>query len=355
MEGGPESENPATSDEPNIYIFKSMDRNVGYRHLKRMADELPNIAQIKETGQTLWLLRESNTQKGMLTVDFISWDNKTNDWRENSTRMALHPDKGWINANKSDDPSFKEAMESISAVNSETAEKHQGSLQTYLSTLPCKLTIEYRMNPAKQEQANQGIYTHYVIVDSDEPTHKVSVPLTPSITQAITCELSGKVFKNPVVLIRDITIPGGGGRMIQLNQGKSYEKSELEQIGIYPNNYHTNFVLQKIINRLGCGDKGLMENLTNDRLIDPVMLEMLEDPYILPSGHSLSKITIDGMIASGRTLRCPQTQTPFTKEEVTFNINLDRFIKAWPDCQKQLVESMKTEQSAPKKPAGPSQ
>jgi hypothetical protein len=352
MQRGPDG---TPSEASSIYVFKSMDRNVGYRHLKMLADDLPNIAQIKETGQALWLLRESNTQKGMLTVDYIFWDNKINNWYENSTRMALHPIKGWVNASNVDDPSFKEAMATISEVNSETAEKHQGSLETYLSTLPYTLTITNRMNPTKQEQANQGIYTGYVTVGDDKPTHKVSVPLIPATTQAITCELSGKVFKNPVVLTKNITIPGQGGISIQLNKGKSYEKAELEKIGVDSAYYFVNFVLQKIINRLGCGDNALMNNLSHAWLIDPVMLETLEDPYILPSGHSLSKETINGMIASGRTLRCPQTQAPFTKDLVP-NINLDRFIKAWPTCQEQLIESINTRQRSPIKPKskGPS-
>ena len=325
---------------PDIYIFKAMDRNVGYRLLKTKAEGMLNIAQIKQNEEIIWLLRESNTQKGMLTVDYISWDNIKQIWKENSTRMALHPNKGWIPTSDTNSPDFIEAMKSINKVDSDTAGEHQATLQAYLSKLPYALNVQNRMNPTKQEQAKQGIYTSYIVVGADRPSNKVSVPLTPPITQAISCELSGKVFKDPVVLIRDITIPGGGGRPIQLNKGKSYERSELEKIGIDPANYYTNFVLSKIINRLGCGDKGLIENLSDDRMVDPVMLETLADPYILPSSHSLSKQIIDGMIASGRSLRCPQTQQPFTQQTAIANVNLDRFIKAWPTCQALLIESL---------------
>lgn len=342
MESGPES-NAALPEESTIYIFKSMDRNAGYKKLKDHAAHLPNLAEIIKSGTTLWLLRESNTQVGMLTVDFIIWDKEKNNWRENSTRMALHPDKGWINASDVTAPLFQETMAAISKVNSETAAKHQDSLQSYLSTLSFNLLVENRMNPAKNEQATQPIYTSYVTIGEDHPANKkVLVSLTPATAQAITCELSGKVFKDPVVLKRDLILTIHKNP-VKLTKGKSYEKAELQKLGVYPNNYYANFTLNKIINRLGCNSTALIENLSQDRLIDPVMLDTLKEPYILPSGRSISKDTVDGMIASGRSLRCPETQQPFTKEEAIPNINLDRFIQAWPACQEKLIESMNTD------------
>ncbi|MGE3318283.1 MAG: U-box domain-containing protein [Candidatus Berkiella sp.] len=330
----------AAEEQSDIYIFAAMDANSGYALLMNKAKDLPNIAQIKASGQPLWLLRESNTQVGMLTVDFITWNEEKNNWIPQSTRMALHPQKGWINASDPKNPDFIEAKQSMTQVNAETADKHQQSLQAYLDAFPnARFSLENRMNPLKSQQAQAPIYTTY-ITDQQPANQKALVPLTPGVAQAITCELSGKVFKDPVVLNRDITLPGVSGRQLKL--GRSYEKSELEKLGINSSNFYANFTLKKIVNRLGCNDAGLMENLSNDRLVDPVMLDTMSNPQILPSSHSLSKETIDGMIASGRTLRCPETQQPFTQQNVVPNVNLDRFIKAWPECQRLLVETLRT-------------
>lgn len=338
--------------QPDLYIFAAMDRNVGYAKLKDMANDLPHIAQVKETGQSLWLLRESNTQRGMLTVDIIRWDTNNNRWRENSTRMALHIDNGWIDASDTKLPEVKEAMKSMHQVNARSAGQHQDSLMKYLGDLPTfKLLVENRLNPSKSQQAKSSIYSQYTSTANigrsaeNENSKKTatSVLLTPDIIQAISCEISGKVLQKPMVLKADMARPNPNGHTMHLNRGKSYELAELQRLGISANFYCPNFVLAKIISRLGCNNIGLIENLESDRLIDPVMLEILDDPYILPSGHSLSKTTIDGMIASNRSLKCPQTQQPFTKENIVSNINLARFIRAWPESKALLIKSISTE------------
>ncbi len=130
---------------------------------------------------------------------------------------------------------------------------------------------------------------------------------------------------------------------MKLSKGKSYELAELQRLGINSKDYYLNFVLQKIISRLGSNDAGLIEKLETERLIDPVLLETLADPYILPSGHSLSKASIDGIIASGRTLRCPQTQQSFTPANIVSNTNLARFIQAWPESKALLIASLSQE------------
>lgn len=340
--------------QPELYIFAAMDRNLGYSRLKEAANELPHIAQVKESGQCLWLLRESNTQPGMLTADFIHWDKENNRWLEKSTRMALHREKGWINASAPNNPEVKEALKSIHTVNAKSAGRHQESLTSYLSSFsPFNLLVQNRLNPSKSQQAQLSLYSQYTShakAAASSSHSKTPVLLTPDIIQAISCEISGKVLKVPVVLIRDITIANPEGYPMKLSKGKSYELAELQRLGVDSKDYYPNFVLQKIISRLGSNDAGLIEKLETERLIDPVLLETLADPYILPSGHSLSKASIDGIIASGRSLRCPQTQLPFTKENIVRNVNLTRFIEAWPNSRAALIKSLSEKSTTSTKP-----
>lgn len=326
----------------DIYIYKAMDQSQGFRVLKARSEELINLSEIKERRQPLWLLRESSTQKGMLTADYIQWNNQNAQWEQGSMRVVLHKDKGWVNANDPSDQDVKEAIKHMENVDSETAVHHLESLSDYFKNK--KLVTLYRMNPAKVEQTNQAVYSGYIVA-ADLPTSsnvaKVSVSLTPPIQQAITCELSGKIMKEPVVMKADVKVKTADGRDFFLRKGRSYEKSALEILNVNRDIYVTNFTLSKVISRLGCNDEGRLNSLEEERLIDPVLLETMSNPYIMPTGRSISKETLDGMIASGRTLKCPETNAPFHAQQAIPNINLDRFIKAWPSCREILVNAIK--------------
>lgn len=330
------------NENPDIFIYKAMDRSVGYNFLKNRANQMLNIDDIKANGTILWLLRESNTQKGMLTVDFIYWNKALNRWNEVSTRMVLHAKNGWIDSSNPANPEVQEAIKNMVQVDSAVAAKHLGSLETYLTQhKDYKFEIANRVNPFKQDQAQSSVYSSYVT--QALIATKVSVVLTPPIIQAISCELSKKTMKNPVVLKKDILITEPGDRQMLLRKGRSYERSELEARDIGPDCFIENFSLQKIISRLGCGDKGKIDNLETDRLFEPVMLETMSQPYILPSTHSISRETLEQMKATGRSLRCPETQAPFERSDPVPNLNLDQFIREWPDCQQVLVASLQNQ------------
>lgn len=327
----------------DIYIYKAMDQSQGFRILKARSEELINLSEIKERRQPLWLLRESSTQKGMLTADYIQWNNQNAQWEQGSMRVVLHKDKGWVNASIPAAEDVKEAIKHMENVDSETAVHHLESLSEYFKNK--KLVTQYRMNPAKVEQTNQSVYSGYVVVSPDLPASsnvaKVSVPLTPPILQAITCELSGKIMKEPVVMKADVKVKTADGHDFFLRKGRSYEKSALEKLNVNRDIYVTNFTLSKVISRLGCNDEGRLNSLEEERLIDPVPLETMSNPYIMPTGRSISKETLDGMIASGRTLKCPETNIAFRADQAVRNINLDRFISAWPSCREILVNTIK--------------
>ncbi len=330
----------------DIYIYKAMDRTQGFRILKARSEELINLSEVKLRGQPLWLLRESSTQQGMLTADLIIWNSQKDQWVEGSHRVVLHKDKGWVNANDPSDPDVKEAIKHMQSVDSESAGRYLESLSNYFKDLKgLNLVTVNRMNPAKEEQTNQAIYSGYVVVSPDLPASsnvaKVSVPLTPPILQAITCEVSGKIMKEPVVMKADVKVKTADGRDFFLRKGRSYEKSALETMNVNRDIYVTNFTLSKVISRLGCNDEGRLNSLEEERLIDPVPLETMSNPYIMPTGRSISKETLDGMIASGRTLKCPETNIAFRAEQAVRNINLDRFISAWPSCREILVNAIK--------------
>ncbi|MCS5709933.1 U-box domain-containing protein [Candidatus Berkiella aquae] len=326
---------------PQIYIFQAMDRKAGYRYLINAVGKYNNLEKIKSDETVYWLLRESNTQKGLLTIDFLYWNNQNMRWTTGSQRMALHKDKGWIKANNLEDPEVKEALKEIEHVSAESAGLHEDSLYEFISKLSTvKLLIENRLNPNNEQQAVSGIYSKYVDTRNPTPEEVKSVVLMPGVIQALTCELTGKIFRTPAVMNHDIRINQKDGKLFMiLQKGKSYEESALKSIGLKEENYYINFNLMKIIDRLGCNDQGLIERLDEERLLDPVLLTTLEDPMILPSTHSYSRETIEGMINSGRTLKCPNTNKRFDKTDVVPNISLDRFLKAWPECRVKLMES----------------
>lgn len=332
-----------------IYIYNAMDRNVGYGILRTRAQALIHLPEIKLSGKLIWLLRESNTQKGMLTADYIRWDNEKNVWLGASIRVVLHKEKGWINASNTETPDVKEAIKRMESVDANIAAGHLDSLSQFLEK--SHLITSNRLNPSQVEQSKQPIYTAYIsdVANDDGKPKKVMVSLPPAVLQAITCELTGKPMQDPVVLKADINIRREDGGVMTLKKGRSYERAALEMLNVEKSIYISNFTLKKVIGRLGCSDQGIINSLEAERLLDPVQLETMSDPYIMPSGHSISKETLDGMVKSNRTLKCPETNLPFGKSDAVPNTNLDRFIKAWPSCRETLLESLKSEPSSSSK------
>lgn len=312
-----------------------MAPEAGYRILKKKITGMLQDEQnaLKESGKALWLLRESNT-KGMLTVDMILWSKEENNWKTKSTRMVLS-DNGWINASNVQLPEVQEALQSAQHITAETAGLHEATLFQYIENYDNgMLILENRINPSKNEQTTSPILSLYQVRDISR------VPLTPGVLQSLTCDITGQIFTNPVVMNVDQMVRNRDGEDIRLYKGRTYEESALQALRVNPQVYYVNKTLKDVINRLGSADNAKIASLEEDWLKDPVSLETLIEPMILPSTHSLSKDTVEGMIASGRTLQCPMTRIPFTREQVISNENLDHFIQAWPECKALLVPSL---------------
>ncbi len=355
------------NDDCQIYIFEAMQPETGWKRLTTQANKRPDLQVIKDSGTVLWLLRASR-QPGMLTIDCIAWDKEKGDWAKSNTRMALTP-AGWINASDINSPIIQEALKSMQNISPKEAGKHKDSLEKYISDynvnsstvkgLAWRFKIENRVNPKKSEQTNTSLYTDYIIAEIDDlpqpppiltaakliekkdASKKVTqVSLTPDVIQAISCEITGQTFKEPVVILSDMLIKTKEGVSFQLRKGQSYEKAALLAAGVGAANFYVNFQLGKIIDRLGANNAEKLEKLEAERLQDAVFLDTMEDPYILPSGHSFNKRTIDEMVRSGRSLACPNTRTPFQIANVVKNINLEQFTQTWPGCRDQLIESI---------------
>jgi hypothetical protein len=161
------------------------------------------------------------------------------------------------------------------------------------------------------------------------------VSLTPGVRQAITCEITGETFENPVVMKRDKLVKNGKKDLI-LYKGRSYEEQALQRLNVKPTDYFSNITLRNIINRIGSNDIDKIELLIEDRAFDVVSLETLENPVIISSGHTLNKDTIDKLVKK----ECPSTRKPFNQADVIPNINLEQFINEWQICKEQLVQSI---------------
>ena len=71
----------------------------------------------------------------------------------------------------------------------------------------------------------------------------------------------------------------------------------------------------------------------------PVTLENFTDPVLLSSGHTIDRVALTGMVASGRTLKCPMTQKPIAANSTIPDKTLSSFMKLWPELESK-VENM---------------
>ncbi|MGE3319886.1 MAG: U-box domain-containing protein [Candidatus Berkiella sp.] len=322
----------------DIYIFKAMAPSAGYDILFKQLDQFSQANLLNEINRCIWLIRESNVP-GMLTIDYIKLHDETHEWQCCSIRMALTA-QGWVSALN---PGKVVMLENITA---ENAAVHEQSLTDYITQLQNgKFGIKNRVNPRKDEQTQCEVYTKYIVnigEDGAPGKRRREVELSPGVKQAITCELSQKPFKNPVVLRQNLRVRVQGWQFIDLYKGRSYEESELVKLNVAKQCYYTNFVLKNLINRLGCPDESKIESLSDDKLEDSVFYEQLENPVIIPSGHSFSQATIDKMhvVANHGEMHCPLTRQPFTMDQAVENINLNNFINSW-DAELQVRSRLK--------------
>ncbi len=358
-------EQKSADNSNDIYIYTKMDPGLGYQklinncedHINRRDDESARFRGIKNNGQKLWHIRESNVP-GMLTVDVVQWNAAKNEWNMQSFRMALTKN-GWVNANaySSNKPEHQEerralmkALEDKENVTPENASQHKASLEKYISE-KLGLSIENRINPLKNEQTTSELYSTYAKIGGGLGSAKVK--LSPGVTQALTCEITQKPFKRPVVMNVDKNVNTPDGSTIGLRKGQSYEQSALESLGVSQTEFYPNFLLKRIADSIGSLDKLKITELDERRLEDPVLLDQMKDPRVIPSGHSYSQETISGM---ARPLTCPNTRIPFRLDEVVVNQNLAHFIREWPACKTTLLQTLERERplspaAAPPPPA----
>ena len=372
--------NMSTGQQENpVYIFVVMQPNKGYEILKKSAATLPNVEELKDKQTPLWLLRESRVH-GMLTLDYIVWDKVKLEWKSNSSRIAL-TELGWIKANTLD----KAQTANVQKVTAESARNHVESLKTYINNLhpeenpTSTFLLENRLNPTREQQTRTNIYSVYrdpnvhsrsrahspnenvptssfqnnnnnnnsinnnnmpsTLTGQKRAKEGIEVMLTPGMAQAIICELTKKSFEDPVVMRENRTITDSKGNETHLILGQSYEKSALLALGV-TQGFYSNFNLKKIIDRLGANDVDKLKTM-QDRMYDPILLDTIEDPIIISSGHSYSAATIDELIKdSVRTrtpLRCPVTRENFSALDITPNRNLARFMAAWPEFKDEFI------------------
>lgn len=318
------------SQDSDIYIYRAMSQQAGHRILLEKLSKIDEDI-LKENDQALWLLRESR-YKSMLTIDYLIWDKENNTWTTHSTRMLLS-NIGWINADEINSPIIKEARKTAEEIDANTASQYENSLIEYIETCPlAKFIIANRMNPAKHDQSTSLVFSGYQVKNQDEANY--GVILLPGVKQAITCEITGQCFRNPVVM-KECSLVNLNGSYLKLYSGRSYEKSQLIMLGVKSSSYYENRALKSIINRLGAKDSKKIELLIEDCAKDAVTLETYLDSRIIPSGQTYSLESINNIIKSQK-LECPITRKAFTKQEVITNVNVDYFILEWP-ANKDLI------------------
>jgi hypothetical protein len=290
-------------------------------------------------------------------------------WVGDSTRMALTK-TGWINATNSNLPAVKAALQNLQTVTSEDAHMHKESLEQYIRGYKFDhFDVKDRINPAPEEQTESELYSNYVSIarhedhrpeavlashlGQEKAEKKASkVSLTPAVLQAVSCNLTGKPFKDPVVMKEDMKIETKFGAYV-LRKGHSYEKSAVLNAKVPENKFYANFMLKRVIDSLGANDPAKLENLTEARLQDPVLLDQIKDPVILPSGHSYSAETIEDLEKSNKRT-CPNTRQPFNPGDPVRNVNLDLFNRGWEECRKKLLSSVPKVEPSPVRQSKPS-
>jgi len=73
----------------------------------------------------------------------------------------------------------------------------------------------------------------------------------------------------------------------------------------------------------------------------PVSFENFTNPVLLSSGHCLDRATLDGMIASGRTLNCPITRTPIVAGSEIPDKTMEKLIAIWPAIEHNIEDKIR--------------
>lgn len=329
-----------TPEETNLILFSKAEC--------LNSQSASQISQVRENGR-LWLIRESRVE-GLLTVQSISWKKDVGRWRQDMPqRYMLSNFKGWVvnNANP-ESAEFSFVADSVGGIIKMTDENTQPHLPGLLKILSENgYHVNNRVNPQIGQETRLKGYTTYrtnaTIPQQEYPGSKLEstrVNFPEGILIACSCLLTAvktgqiKVMKDPVTLVQD---------------GISYERSTL--LEKYPNleegkHFYPNVRLKTIINYLSATSLSPDEyweklQKVEEDIKDPILLTVMEEPLLSPSGHSYEKSSIEKWIKSQQgdlptlsnttPIPDPMTGENIRGKTLAHNLNLKKFIKAWPD------------------------
>lgn len=354
--------------EADIFIYGKMDPITTNQILLSKSVLLKNhpkfssqIAQLQENDGKLWLIRDSRVE-GLLTVQFISYDKASSQWKNNvPERYMLSTNAGWI-VNNNDPGGVEFSSVAVQAggtikLTEENATPHVHGLLKLLSDQG--YNVENRINPKIGEETQTRGYSRYVTrVQSPIPEQSgyavklqsTSLSLPEGILIALSCSLTtqktgeAKLMKDPVTLV---------------SSGVTYERASLleelpfsqEKQDFYPNTK-----LKTIINYVSATSLQPTEYLAKlqkveEDIMDPILLVTMKEPVLSPSGISYEKISIEKWVQSKQGSSLPilsgahPIPDPLTKEDIRGkhlieNKNLRLFIQAWPSFYEQQHEKL---------------
>lgn len=249
---------PSSND---TFIYLAMDPHAGYRIINKQIS-LKN--QLKQTNYVVWLPRVSNQSEEMVTIDCAFFEK--NAWKNSSIRFLLS-ENGWILAHD------KKILADFKPVSTEIANKYKD--QFYLAInkgvsehLQKELILDekYRVNPEISLRSTNELLSGY-----HGTFHRIQ--LTPDVEQAITCDLTGEYFQEPVIMLKTMqNIKASDGKHYTLYEGRSYDKSALEQANISCDFYQPNEALKQITSKISPLSQMELSLLAEEHLEDPVSL-----------------------------------------------------------------------------------
>lgn len=330
--------------ENNTYIYSATTG--GWSILANAINSSSHLKNAMLMGKAVYLIRVSNTDNHMLTKEYVILKNidaikeklfaseNIDHW---NTRYMLSP-SGWCEANKLDDPEIKKIRETMIEVDPDTIGRHYVEQLERLICSDPTFETQHRVNPPKNQQTRCEIYSSY----SASRTKKEEVRILPELRQSITCEITGKPFKDPVIVTKNHTTARGW----MLYSGRSYERSKLQELNVPSGLYRDNYPLKKAIMRLGSGQTERIETLG-----DKLEIDNLDDHLnqLAISARSFSKMNTDSEVVdlenriANLTISVRKTtnntsmevdQDPFEEQEenieVIPNLNLQQFVRGWP-------------------------
>lgn len=321
----------------SIIIYKQMAPEVGLAELKKKIGDRDYV----------WLLRESRVD-GMLTVQVA---------RRNKSGGSLHrlclTGDGWKDA--STDAlvaALRPQMIEVGLANiKEIAGEQLGSLFVAIEGLG--LQQSRMVIPSAEMQSRQNIYSGYAVPEDD--TTEESHILTRSgsslfdsggrkrtgsadisdkeLLALIVDPVTQKIMSKPVTF-RDGTVCDLSTVGPDLREGVDFVRNHtLGNIIKYINVLYSEQATRAM-------KEEKLESLRND-IQCPVSLSNFSNPVLLSTGHCLEREMLDAMIASGRSLKCPKTNTPILAGSEISDKTTAKFMELWPALEHGIEEKIR--------------